>query len=311
MSGDNSDVMTPEKMQEKETKTKARTHGLGRGLSALLGADADDYASLDKVRDTKDVPIELLRPNRFQPRSTFDGDKLDELVESVREKGILQPILVRRMENDPGQYEIIAGERRWRAAQKAKLHKVPVVVKELSDGEALEVAIIENVQRADLSPVEEARGYHRLMEDFGHTQEQLGQLVGKSRSHVANMLRLLHLPEQVQEMLGDGRLTMGHARALINADDPLALAHKIVQDNLNVRAVEDLARAGRAKQSRPRNPKGSKEKDPDTVALEHDLSQTIGLKVTLTDHGEGKGVVKIDYQTLDQLDDICRRLCQT
>ncbi|RMF08121.1 MAG: ParB/RepB/Spo0J family partition protein [Alphaproteobacteria bacterium] len=296
--------------EDKATRAKAKPHGLGRGLSALLGAEAEDYASLDKVRDTKAVPIELLRPSRYQPRQVFDTERLDELVESIREKGILQPILVRRLTEDPGQYEIIAGERRWRAAQKAKLHKVPVVVKEFSDAEALEVAIIENVQRADLSPIEEARGYSRLIEEFGHTQEQVGQLVGKSRSHVANMLRLLGLPEAVQDMLASGQLTMGHARTLINAEDPLALAKKIVEDNLNVRAAEDLARSGRAKRTRPRAASPTQAKDPDTLALEKDLSQTIGLKVTLNDQGGGKGSLRIEYQTLEQLDEICRRLCQ-
>jgi len=316
MSGDDSDVMT----EEKSGKAKGKSHGLGRGLSALLGAEAEDYSSLDKVRDAKDAPIELLRPSRFQPRHHFDDEKLDELVDSIREKGVLQPIIVRRLADDPGQYEIIAGERRWRAAQKAKLHKVPIVLRDFSDAEALEVAIIENVQRADLTPTEEALGYGRLMEEFGYTQEQLGQLVGKSRSHVANMLRLLSLPEEVQSMLANGDLGMGHARALINADNPLALARKIVQDNLSVRDVEDLARGGRVKQLRPRQSKSSQpksgqvssapaDKDPDTLALEHDLSQTIGLKVSLQDHGDGRGTIKIDYKTLDQLDDICRRLC--
>lgn len=310
MREDDGDVMTEEKPAKAKAKTK--THGLGRGLSALLGEEAEDYASLDKVRDTKDVPVELLRPNRFQPRSYFDDEKLDELVESIREKGILQPIVVRRYPGDPGQYEIIAGERRWRAAQRARLHKVPVVLKEFSDAEALEVAIIENIQRADLSAVEEARGFERLMEEFGHTQEQLGQIVGKSRSHVANMLRLLALPVSVQDMLADGQISMGHARALIGAPDPEALARKIVSDNLTVRDVEDMARGERVKQSRPRKGKASADgKDPDILALERDLTQTTGLKVSLSDNGQGRGSVRIEYRDLDQLDELCRRLCQT
>lgn len=301
-------------METKESTGKsAKPQGLGRGLSALLGSDAGDYAALDKVRAAKDVPIELLRPNRYQPRHHFDAEALDELVESIREKGILQPILVRRLADGPDQYEIIAGERRWRAAQRAKLHKVPVVIKDMTDGEALEVALIENVQRADLTPLEEARGYERLMQEFNHTQEQLGQIVGKSRSHVANMLRLLTLPKDVQDMLGDGRLTMGHARALITAEDPSALARKIVQDNLNVRDAETLARRTKPRAPQTKSAAGSggfRPKDADALALEEDLSNSLGLKVQVNDRGDGSGEVKILYGTLEQLDEVCRRLCQ-
>lgn len=304
------DVMT-----EKDAR-KSRSLGLGRGLSALLGSEAEDYATLDKVRSSKDVPIELLRPNRYQPRHHFAEENLEELVDSIREKGILQPILVRRLVDEPDQYEIIAGERRWRAAQRAKLHRVPVVIRDFTDGEALEVAIIENVQRADLSPIEEALGYERLMREFGHTQEQVSQLVGKSRSHVANLLRLLTLPPPVQEMLADGRLTMGHARALVNADDPVTLARQILDQQLNVRAAEDLvrtARPGPAKTAAAPKPRGGRggDKDPDTLALERDLSEATGLRVTIDDNGNGAGgQLVIDYKTLDQLDEICRRLCQ-
>lgn len=296
-------------MEAKESRGKSRPVGLGRGLSALLGSDAGDYATLDKVRTAKEVPIELLRANRYQPRHVFNAEALDELVDSIREKGILQPILVRRVADSADQYEIIAGERRWRAAQKAKLHKVPVVIKDLTDGEMLEVALIENIQRSDLTPIEEARGYERLMSEFSHTQEQLSQLVGKSRSHVANLLRLLMLPNEIQDMLADGRLTMGHARALINADDPLALAKKIVQDNLNVRATEDLARAAKPKGARGGGPRG-RERDPDTAALELDLSQTVGLKVTIMQRSNEAGELRIAYSTLEQLDDLCQRLCR-
>jgi ParB family chromosome partitioning protein len=239
----------------------------------------------------------------------FNAEALDELVDSIREKGILQPILVRRVADSADQYEIIAGERRWRAAQKAKLHKVPVVIKDLTDGEMLEVALIENIQRSDLTPIEEARGYERLMSEFSHTQEQLSQLVGKSRSHVANLLRLLTLPKELQDMLADGRLTMGHARALINADDPVALAKRIVQDNLNVRATEDLARAAKPKGARGGGPRG-RERDPDTAALELDLSQTVGLKVTIMQRSNEAGELRIAYSTLEQLDDLCQRLCR-
>lgn len=297
-------------MEAKESRGKTRPVGLGRGLSALLGSDAADYATLDKVRTAKEVPIELLRANRYQPRHVFNAEALDELVDSIREKGILQPILVRRVADSADQYEIIAGERRWRAAQKAKLHKVPVVIKDLTDGEMLEVALIENIQRSDLTPIEEARGYERLMNEFSHTQEQLSQLVGKSRSHVANLLRLLTLPAELQDMLADGRLTMGHARALINADDPVALAKRIVQDNLNVRATEDLARAAKPKGApRGGGPRG-RERDPDTAALELDLSQTVGLKVTIMQRSNEAGELRIAYSTLEQLDDLCQRLCR-
>ncbi len=295
------------------SRKAARPMGLGRGLSALLGSDAEDYASLDKARGSgKDVPIEMLRPNRYQPRHHFDPEKLVELIDSIKEKGIIQPILVRRIDNEPDHYEIIAGERRWRAAQQAKLHRVPVVIRDLNDAEALEVAIIENVQRADLSPIEEALGYERLMREFGHTQEQISQLVGKSRSHVANLLRLLTLPPPVQEMLADGRLSMGHARALVNADDPVALANRIIKDQLNVRAAEDLARSTKTSQ-KPKLPKPKSatngRKDPDILALERDLSQAVGLSVTIDHVGDG-GALRVDYKTLDQLDDLCRRLCQ-
>lgn len=303
-------------MSDKDAARKGRPLGLGRGLSALLGSEAEDYSALDKLRSTKDVPIELLRPNRYQPRHHFAEDHLEELVDSIREKGILQPILVRRLVDEPDQYEIIAGERRWRAAQRAKLHRVPVVIRDFTDGEALEVAIIENVQRADLSPIEEALGYERLMREFGHTQEQVSQLVGKSRSHVANLLRLLTLPPPVQEMLADGRLTMGHARALIGAEDPMTLARQILDQQLNVRAAEDLVRVAKAVSGKTPAVKNqnsrAKDKDPDTLALERDLSAATGLKVVINDLGDGAGgQLILDYKTLEQLDELCRRLCQS
>lgn len=297
-------------MESKDSGKSAKPHGLGRGLSALMGSDVGDYAATDKARTPRELPIELLRPNRYQPRHHFGAEALDELVDSIREKGILQPILVRRAGDGPDQYEIIAGERRWRAAQKAKLHKVPVVIKDMTDGEALEVAIIENIQRADLTPAEEARGYDQLMQEFGHTQEQLSQIVGKSRSHVTNMLRLLTLPKDVQEMLSDGRLSMGHARALVTAEDPSALAAKIVQDNLSVRSTETLARQVKPKTARKGGGRPAARKDADTLALEEDLSGSIGLRVQVNDRGDGSGEVKIVYSTLEQLDEICRRLCQ-
>jgi ParB family transcriptional regulator, chromosome partitioning protein len=282
-------------------ETKQR--GLGRGLSALLGDEGEDYAALDRVRGAKDVPVEQLRPNKYQPRRYFDEQKAAELVDSVREKGVLEPLLVRRIDDDPTSYEIIAGERRWRAAQKAQLHQVPVVIKEISDAEALEISIIENVQREDLTALDEAEGYQRLIAEFSYTQEQTGRLVGKSRSHIANMLRLLTLPNGVKAYLADGRLSAGHARALINADNPEKLADRIVEGALNVRETEKLTKKGRPKAA-------PATRDPDTIALEDDISNALGLKVDIQFHGEDKGgEVRISYGTLEQLDEICRRLC--
>lgn len=286
-------------------RERGQERGLGRGLSSLLGDDDEDYAALDRVRSAKDVPIEQLRPNKFQPRRYFNEQKGAELVDSVREKGILEPLLVRRIAGQPNNYEIIAGERRWRAAQKAQLLQVPVVIKDISDGEALELSLIENIQREDLTPLDEAEGYHRLIEDFAHTQDKVGRLVGKSRSHVANMLRLLTLPDSVKAFLSDGRLTAGHARALITAENPEKLALKIVDQGLNVRETETLTKKPGKKSASPAAPK-----DTDTIALEHDISNALGLKVTIHHVSEQKGGdVRIAYNTLEQLDDICQRLC--
>jgi ParB family chromosome partitioning protein len=278
---------------------------LGRGLSALLGEEAEDYAALDRLRASKEVPVEHLQPNPFQPRHRFDETEMQALVESVKDKGILQPILVRRLEGEGSHYQIIAGERRWRAAQAAKLHNVPVVIREFSDEDALEIALVENLQRQDLSPIEEAAGFKRLMDEFSLTQEKVSARVGKSRSHVANMLRLLNLPEEVREMLDDGRLSAGHARALVSADEPLSLARQIVAGGFNVRQAEKLSR--RQKGAAPARKKD--EKDADTLALEGDLSAALGLKVTIHYHGDEGGDIRIAYKTLEQLDEVCRRLC--
>jgi ParB family chromosome partitioning protein len=273
--------------------------GLGRGLSALLGEDAEDYAVLEKVRPPRDLPIEFLRPSPFQPRHRFDDESQRSLVDSVREHGVLQPLLVRRTEEDADTYEIVAGERRWRAAQAAQLTRVPVIVKEIEDREALELALVENVQREDLTPIEEAAGYQRLMDEFEHTQERLGQMIGRSRSHIANTLRLLNLPDEVKEMLQEGVLSAGQARPLLGADDPVALAQQIVEGGLNVRKVESITRAARRR--RP-------EKDPDTVALEGNLAEALGLRVDIAHRGDKGGSLKIAYASLEQLDDVCRRL---
>ena len=283
---------------------EARRPNLGRGLSALLGGESGDYAELDKPRTFTSMPIEHLHPSRYQPRHQVDPEQIDDLALSIREKGILQPLLVRRHPEKADAFEIIAGERRWRAAQLAKLHQVPVIVKEFSDQEALEVALVENVQRQDLSPLEEAEGYNQLMEEFSHTQENLARAVGKSRSHVANMMRLLGLPGPVKEMLNGGVLSAGHARALLNADDPLALARRVADLGLNVRQTEKLVRDAAAKAKTPRQPR---QKDADTIALERDLTNLMGLKVEIDDKG-GKGSLKVHYKTLEQLDDILNRL---
>jgi ParB family chromosome partitioning protein len=277
---------------------------LGKGLSALLGEASEDYAKLDRVRSPKAVPIELLRPSPYQPRHLMAEQDLEDLARSVAEKGILQPILVRRHATEPDAFEIIAGERRWRAAQMAQLHEVPVVVKDLSDREALEIALIENLQRQDLSPLEEAEGYRRLMEEFTHTQENLARSVSKSRSHVANMMRLLGLPEPVKKMLDNAELSAGHARALLGAEDAGALARQVVKRGLNVRQTERLVKAARTDgKRRPR----TAEKDTDTLALERDLSNLLGLAVEVKLRAKGGSLI-LHYRSLDQLDDILHRL---
>jgi len=282
---------------------------LGRGLSALLGEADPDFAAPEAARGLKQVPVEFLHPSPFQPRRHFDEDELENLAGSIREKGILQPIIVRPDPKRANGYEIVAGERRWRAAQRAQLHEVPVVVKDLDDGEMLEIAIIENVQRADLNAVEEAQGYQILMDKFGHTQEALSKLIAKSRSHVANTLRLLALPESIRAMLVDGRLSAGHGRALVAIEDAEALADRIVALQLSVRDTEALVRehAGKAPAA-ARKPAAAAPKDADTRALEDDLTNALGLRTAITDRGARGGEVKITYSNLEQLDEICRRL---
>ncbi len=287
-----------------------RRRGLGRGLSALLGEPTSPAAAPAAEalgpQGLRTLPVDKLRPGRFQPRRVFDQGAIDDLVHSVREKGILQPILVRRHPEDADSYEIIAGERRWRAAQAALLHDVPVILRDLSDREALEVALIENLQRQDLSPLEEAEGYRRLMDDFSHTQEELAKTVGKSRSHVANMMRLLALPEPVKQMLDDGELTAGHARALLTSSDPVGLARQVVGKGLNVRQTEKLVQKTPAK-PKAQGAAGAAAKDADLIALERDLTNTLGLKVAIQLQGQG-GELTIHYGTLEQLDDVLHRL---
>ena len=285
-----------------------RSSRLGRGLAALIGDTADENAALQKARGQRSVPIEFVRANPSNPRKSFSEEDLGELTESIREKGIIQPILVRPKLNLPDVYEIIAGERRWRAAQRAGLHDVPVVVIEAGDKEALELAIIENVQRTDLNALEEAAGYEQLMEQFGYAQVDLAKAVGKSRSHVANTMRLAKLPQAIKDLLAKGDLSAGHARALLATADPEAVARKIVAQGLTVRDVERLAQAETLRPASPGQSSPQRlEKDADTKALEKALSDVTGLVVSI-DHKAGSGIMSIRYKTLEQLDALCRRL---
>ena len=289
-----------------------RQRGLGRGLSALLGEQVAESAPVDGAAAPSGVlmaPIESLKPNPDQPRKIFDRDDLEELAASIRDKGVLQPILVRTHPKEDGVWQIIAGERRWRAAQMARLTEAPVIVKEMDDVAVFEVAIIENVQRSDLNPLEEADAYRMLMERFGRTQDAVAGVVGKSRSHVANTLRLLQLPEEVLQHVRTGKLSAGHARALITTPNPAVLAGQIVTEGLNVRQAEALARraAEGPKGRKPGAAAANSQGSADVAALEQDLADALGLKVQLADRG-GKGELTISYGTLEQLDDLCRRL---
>lgn len=284
--------------------------GLGRGLSALLGEveSAPAQAPGERIGGANEAPIELLRRNPDQPRRTFREDDLVELSNSIREKGILQPILVRPAPGATGEYQIVAGERRWRAAQRAGLRSVPILVRELDDLAVLEIGIIENVQRSDLNILEEALSYRVLMDKFDRTQDNIAQTIGKSRSHVANTLRLLALPDEVQAHLVSGELTAGHARAIAAAEDPAQLAREIIDRGLSVRDTEALAR--KTPDGRPAKNKGGRParvKDTDTQALESDLSSVLGLEVVI-DHRGAAGALTISYTTLEQLDDLCNRL---
>jgi len=288
---------------------------LGRGLAALIGDAAAEEGLYEAPAPGNDLPIEMIRANANNPRRNFHEDALEELAQSIQENGLIQPLVVRPLEGMEGNYEIVAGERRWRAAQLAQLHKVPVVIRDLTDSEALEIAIVENVQRTDLNPVEESEGYRRLMDEFSYTQEQLSKVIGKSRSHVANTLRLVSLPDKVKQYLADGLITAGHARALIPAENPVSLATEIVQKGLSVRDAEALAKRGEIDTSSPKKaqkPTADRVvKDADTLALEKDLADTLGLPVSIDHQGKSggqTGVLKVSYRTLEQLDEVCRRL---
>ncbi|TAK46780.1 MAG: ParB/RepB/Spo0J family partition protein [Xanthobacteraceae bacterium] len=280
---------------------------LGRGLASLIGDVGGESAKAERPRGARRVPIEFLRANPRNPRRAFAEAELDELTSSIRERGVIQPIVVRPVRGAPDAFEIIAGERRWRAAQRAGLHEVPIVPLDVGDTEALEIAIIENVQRADLNALEEARGYHALADDFRRSQEDIARIVGKSRSHVANMMRLTRLPEAVQALIASGELSAGHARALLSLADPEAAAKKIVAQGLSVRQAEELAHEAGVPQRPQVKPRGGKTKDADTVALERRLSDALGMSVSIDDR-DGRGAVSIRYRDLEQLDAIIRRL---
>ncbi|MES0825542.1 ParB/RepB/Spo0J family partition protein [Ruegeria sp. SCP11] len=290
----------------------SKPRGLGRGLSALMAdvtQETEGLISSEPRRPDMKVPIEKLRANPNQPRRTFSAEQLDELAASVKEKGIIQPLIVREISG--GGYEIVAGERRWRAAQMAQLHDIPVIVREFDDTEVLEVAIIENIQRADLNAVEEAAGYKQLMDRFGHTQEKLAEALGKSRSHIANLLRLLSLPLDVQTLVIEGKLSAGHARALITAENPSELAKIVVRDGLSVRATEALVKKQQTDPAKaaPRSRNLDAGKDADTRALEKDLSAILAMKVVINHKaGTETGQVVLTYENLDQLDDLCAKL---
>jgi ParB family chromosome partitioning protein len=285
--------------------TQPQKRRLGRGLAALIGDDTTEEAMVQDARTLRHVPIEFLHANPNNPRKHFADSDLEDLTRSIRDKGLLQPLVVRQRGNS-GEFEIVAGERRWRAAQRAGVHEVPVLIRDLSDGEALEIALIENIQRADLNALEEARAYQQLMDQFSYTQQQLADSVGKSRSHVANTIRLLSLPESVRRHIEDGALTAGHARALVATESPQALAEKIIQLGMTVREAEGLSRSAAEAKGRP--PAVKAQKDTDTLALERQVSEVLGLKVEIVNKGRAGGAVTVRYKTLEQLDDVCNRL---
>jgi ParB family chromosome partitioning protein len=286
-----------------EAPLRRRPQSLGRGLSSLLGEVAQEASVAGGAPrgSLQSIPVASIEPHPGQPRRVFDEGALEELAESIRTRGVIQPIVVRPHGHH---FQIVAGERRWRAAQRARLHEIPAIVRDFSEEETLEVALIENIQRADLNAIEEAAAYGRLMADFGHSQEALGKLVGKSRSHVANLLRLLDLPDSVQALVVAGEISMGHARALVTAADPAALAEEIVRRKLSVRETERLTQA---KRGGPKRPTPRSAPDADIAALERQLSELLGIAVAVR-HTGGSGAMTLSYSTLDQLDMICQRL---
>lgn len=283
--------------------------GLGRGLSALLGeSDAESAAgSAGEAAGAREIPIEMIHRNPDQPRRRFAEAEIAELADSIREKGVLQPVLLRPAPGMAGEYQLVAGERRWRAAQQAGLRAMPALIRELDDKQVLEIAIVENVQREDLGPIEESLSYRALIDKFGRTQEEVAQVVGKSRPHVANALRLLNLPTEVQTLLAEGQLTAGHARALIGSLNPLAFAQEVIARSLSVRDTEALVKRGAPEKKSAGSGSRRPGKVTDTLDLEDSLSEVLGMTVDIRDQG-GKGELRIQYATLEQLDDLCRRL---
>ena len=282
--------------------TNTTKKGLGRGLSSLMGDTETAQTKNTIIGQESKIPIANLKPSPSQPRRLFNKNSINELADSIKAKGLVQPLVVRPSPSDANSYEIIAGERRWRAAQIAQLHEVPAVIRNFNDTEALEIAIIENVQRSDLSPIEEAAGYKRLIENHGHTQEDLSGIVGKSRSHIANIIRLLSLPQSIQDMITEGKISSGHARAIMNSAFPEQLAEKIINENLSVRDAENLAKDKKG------IIKKLKLKDPDTIDLENKISEKLGLTININHKGKKGGSIKIDYKTLDQLEMITQKL---
>ncbi|OYW89139.1 MAG: chromosome partitioning protein ParB [Sphingobium sp. 32-64-5] len=309
--------------EERIAKPHRRTHGLGRGLSALLGESLKEEtvargdgegeaAPVANGRSVQHIDIAAIQPHPDQPRKQFDETALQELADSVAERGVIQPIIVRMLSG--GRYQIVAGERRWRAAQRAQLHRIPAIVRDFTDAETMEIALIENVQRQDLNPVEEAEAYSRLIAQFGHSQEVLGKLVGKSRSHVANMIRLLDLPGTVLDVVREGRLSMGHARALIGIEDASQIARRIIDKGLSVRQTEKLAQQVKGKDARAPGAaqraaaRPAAQPDADIQSLEQHLADMLGLKVSIEHGANGGGTLSLRYSTLDQLDMLCQRL---
>jgi ParB family chromosome partitioning protein len=286
---------------------------LGRGLASLIGDVGGEAAHLERPRAQRKVPIEFLKANPRNPRRDFSEAELGELADSIKQHGVIQPIVVRAVKGSADRYEIIAGERRWRASQIAGLHEVPIVPVDVSDSDALEIAIVENVQRENLNAMEEALGYHALVNEFKRNQDEIAKVVGKSRSHVANMMRLTKLPAEVQAYISSGQLSAGHARALIGVPDPSAAAKRIVEEGLNVRQAEALAHDEGVPERKPQKPRGGsvgKVKDPDTIALEKRVSDVLGLKVSI-EHRDPGGSVVIRYRDLDQLDGIVQKLAKS
>src|ERR1700744_2187403 len=283
---------------------------LGRGLASLIGDVGGEAAHVDRPRAQRKVPIEFLKPNPRNPRRAFSESELAELTSSIKQHGVIQPIVVRPVKGTNDRFEIIAGERRWRASQAAGLHEVPIVPVDVNDSDALQLSIIENVQREDLHALEEAQGYHALADEFKRSQDDIAKIVGKSRSHVANMMRLTKLPGEVQALIASGKLSAGHARALIGVPDPLAAAKKIVEQGVTLRQARELANEEGAPERKPQKARGgAKAKDADTIALEKRVSDALGLAVTIH-HRDPRGCVQLSYRSLEQLDDVMKRLAK-